>query len=122
MLDRNELLAQADELADMIIQSPEITRYQIAENNMRTHKDALQLLARVQELQSQVAEFQARRVPPMHFSHLLEETESLFAKMENIPEVQAFQAAQSAVNELLQSVTKRLADAVLTRVSDTPST
>jgi len=121
MIDRNELLAQADDLAELIIQSPEIQKYKRAEEQMRAHHEALRILNRVQELQNQVAEFQARHVPPMHFSHLLEETESLFNKMETIPEVREFQESQNAVNDLLQSVTKRLANAVLTRVSDTPT-
>ena len=118
MIDRNELLAQADELAEMIMQAPEIIAYQKAEQQMKAHPQAESLLRRVRELQEQVAEFQARNVPPMHFAYLLEETESLFEKLDMIPEVQAFQQAQTAVNQLLQSVTNRLARGVQNRVND----
>lgn len=120
MTDRNELLAEADELADMIMQSPEIMVYKDAEQAMQDQTEASAMLRRVKELQEQVAEFQARNVPPMHFAYLLEETESLFGKLDMIPEVRAFQAAQGAVNDLLQAVTRRLARAVLTQVSEVP--
>lgn len=118
VVDRNELMAEADELASMIMESPEIAAYHRAEAAMQAHPEASSLLRRVKELQAQVQEFQARNVPPMHYAYLLEETESLFNKLDTIPEVKEFQRAQSAVNELLQAVTRRLATGVLMQVGD----
>ena len=118
MVDRNELLAEAEDLADMIMEAPEIEKYKTAEILMQANTEASAKLRRVKELQEQVAEFQARNVPPMHFAHLLEETEKLFGALEEFPEVRAFQHAQQEVNELLSAITRRLARAVLERVSD----
>jgi cell fate (sporulation/competence/biofilm development) regulator YmcA (YheA/YmcA/DUF963 family) len=120
MTDRNDLLTEADELAEMILQSPEIVKYKEAEKQMQSQPEATAMLRRVKELQEQVAEFQARNVPPLHFSYLLEETESIFAKLDMIPEVKAFQFSQTEVNDLLQAVTRRLARAVLSQVSEVP--
>ncbi|MCL6593952.1 MAG: YlbF family regulator [Alicyclobacillus sp.] len=118
MFDHNELWAQTEELADLIMQSPEINAYQLAEARMKQHPQASSLLARLKDVQEQVAEFQARQVPPMHYVHLLKESESLMTELEKIPEVAEFQRAQNAVNDLLQTLTRRLARAVLERVGD----
>jgi cell fate (sporulation/competence/biofilm development) regulator YmcA (YheA/YmcA/DUF963 family) len=118
MINRNELWAETEELADLIIQAPELMSFQEAEQKMKSHPHAQSMIAELKVLQDEVVGFQARRVPPKHYVHLLKESESLMEQLEKIPEVMEFQNAQTAVNELLQAVTSRLAKAVLQRVSD----
>lgn len=118
MINRNELWAETEELADLIIQAPELMSFQEAEQKMKSHPYAQSMIAELKVLQDEVVGFQARRVPPKHYVHLLKESESLMEQLEKIPEVMEFQNAQTAVNELLQAVTSRLAKAVLQRVSD----
>ncbi|MCL6453107.1 MAG: YlbF family regulator [Alicyclobacillus sp.] len=115
-LDRNELWAETEELADLIMQAPEIQAFHDAEARLKANPQALSMMNRLRELQEQIGEFRARNVPPMHFVHLMQESESLLEKLETLPEVAAFQRAQTDVNDLLQSVTSRLAQAVLQRV------
>jgi cell fate (sporulation/competence/biofilm development) regulator YmcA (YheA/YmcA/DUF963 family) len=117
MVDRNELWAEAEELADLIIQSPEIIQFKESELALKEVPEAQVMMAQLRELQEQIAEFQARRVPFEHYKHMMHDMESLLEKLENIPEVRKFQAAQSAVNDLLQAVTNQLAKAVLERVT-----
>lgn len=117
MVDRNELWAEAEELADLIIQSPEIIRYQTTEQALKDVPQAQTMMVQLRDLQEQIAEFQARRVPFEHFKHLMHDMESLLEQLDNIPEVRHFQAAQAEVNELLQSVSNQLAKAVLERVT-----
>ncbi|MCL6548363.1 MAG: YlbF family regulator [Alicyclobacillus sp.] len=112
MLNRNELLAQAEDLADLLIQAPEVARYRAAEAKLHQNATALSLMRQLRERQEQVAEFAARGVPEVHYRHLLQESESLLAQLETLPEVREFMDAQSAVNDLLQAVTGRLAKAV----------
>jgi cell fate (sporulation/competence/biofilm development) regulator YmcA (YheA/YmcA/DUF963 family) len=121
MTNHNELWAQTEELADLIIQAPEIAAYQAAEQRMKEHPTARQMMEKLKALQEEIAEYQARRVPPMHYIHLIKDSESLLEQLEKIPEVVEFQRTQAAVNELLQAVTNRLAKAVLRRVSDDES-
>lgn len=111
-MDRLNLLVQADELADLILQTPEVIAYREAETALNTNGEATNLLRRLKELREQVAEFQARRVPPMHYAHLLEETDQLMKKMENIPELKAFESAQHRIEELFDSITAVLTAAV----------
>lgn len=117
-MDRLSLLLQADELADMILQLPEVQSYRETEAAMERNTDAMNLLRRFRELREQVAEFQARRVPPMHYASLLQETDELMAKLEEIPEVQAFEAAQERMNELFDAITARLKSAVETQINE----
>ncbi|WAH35552.1 YlbF family regulator [Alicyclobacillus dauci] len=117
-VDRVDLLVQADELADMILKTPEIQAFKQAEAAMEANGEAMNLLRRFRELREQVAEFQARQVPPMHYSYLLEETDQLMKKLEQIPEVKAFEDAQSKMNALLNAIASRLSAAVEQRLPD----
>ncbi|WP_067620672.1 YlbF family regulator [Alicyclobacillus acidiphilus] len=111
-MDRTELLLRAGELADLILDSPEAYAYQRADAELQAHPEAVNLLRRFRELREQVAEFQARRVPPMHYHYLLEETDKILQQLEGMPVVKAFEDAQASLNTLLEEVTARLANAV----------
>lgn len=111
-MDRVDLLYEADELADLILQMPEVQTFRAAKAKLDANPEAVNLMRRFRELGEQVAEFQARKVPPMHYSYLLEETDQLMARVKAIPEVQAFEEAEERMNALLDSVTSRLSSAV----------
>ena len=117
MVDRNELWAEAEELADLLMQSPELIAYQKAERAMKANESALSMISELRDLQVQVGEFQSRNVPENYYAHLVETSESIFEKLEKISEVRQFQEAQDAVNNLLSTVTERLSQAVMTRIS-----
>lgn len=117
MIDRNELWAEADELADLIIQSPEVIHYQEAEKALKATPQAQAKMTQLRDLQEQIAEYQARKVPFEHYKYLMRDMESLLAELETIQEVKTFQGAQTALNELLQTVSNQLSRAVLERVT-----
>lgn len=118
MINHNELWAETEELADLIIEAPEIKAYKDAEQRMKEHPTAQSKMKKLKELQEEIVEFQARRVPPKHYTHLMENSESLIEELEKIPEVAEFQQTQLRVNELLTNITTRLAKAVLEKVED----
>lgn len=117
MVDRNELWAQAEELAELIIQSPEVVLYQQAEEALKSTPSAQSMMNQLRDLQEQIGEFQARKVPFEHYKHLMRDVESLLERLETIPEVKQFETAQSAINELLEAVSNQLSKAVLERVT-----
>lgn len=117
-MDRNDLLAEADDLAELILHTPELAAYRDAQAAMERNREAVHLLRKFHELREQVAEFQARRVPPMHYSYLLKETDEVLQKMEEIPEIKAYEQAQKELEELLTAVTDRLSSAVQVRDAD----
>lgn len=121
MVDRNELWAEAEELADLLMQSPEFHQYRQAETAMKENRSALAMITQLKELQEQIGEFQARKVPEEYYKNLIAESESLLEQLEKIDEVRAFQTAQDSVNELLQAVTNRLSLAVSSRMGDSNS-
>ena len=108
MVDRNELLVQANELAELLLQTPEITAYKEAERNMKANPKTEAKIRQLHELIDQVGEFRARNVPFKHYQHLLKDSEALLNELQSIPEVRAFQEAQTAINDLLQTVANRL--------------
>lgn len=114
-MDRIDLLLQAGELADLILESPEVDAYRRANAALHEHREAVSFMRRLGELREQVAEFQARRVPPMHYRYLLEETDGIMQQLEHIPEVKAFEDAEAKLNALLDEVADRLSSAVQTR-------
>lgn len=116
----NELLLQAEELADMIMEMPEVDAYKRAEADLQNCSEAQGMMRQLKDLQEQIADFTARNVPEQYYQHLSKESESLLEKLGTIPEVKAFQEAQSKVSSLLQEVSDRLASAVMKQV--TPST
>ena len=116
MVDRNELWAEAEELADLLMQAPEFHEYRQAETAMKENKPALAMITQLKDLQEQIGEFQARKVPEEYYKNLIAESESLLEQLEKIDEVRAFQTAQDSVNELLQAVTNRLSLAVSSRM------
>jgi cell fate (sporulation/competence/biofilm development) regulator YmcA (YheA/YmcA/DUF963 family) len=113
MADRNELLAEANELAELLLKTPEISAYRLAEKNMKADPATESKIRKLRELTDQVGEFRARNVPFKHYEHLLKDSEALLNELQSIPEVRAFQEAQTAINELLQTVTNRLSRGVM---------
>lgn len=79
---------------------------------MKANAAAMAGIRRLRELQEQIGDMMSRRVSEAYYQHLTDESESLLAELESIPDVQNFLQAQSAVNDLLQAVTSRLAMAV----------
>jgi cell fate (sporulation/competence/biofilm development) regulator YlbF (YheA/YmcA/DUF963 family) len=116
LLDRNEVWSQAHELGLLIASSPEVRRYQEAEAKMKSNPEATRLIAELRELQERIASL-------YHFGQRdlakpLEETaETLFQKLDAIPEVVAFKKAQQDVDELLQEVTRRIAAVVSDQIA-----
>ncbi|MCL6631723.1 MAG: YlbF family regulator [Alicyclobacillus herbarius] len=117
-MDRNELWAQAEELADLILQTEEIQRYQAAEAKLQQHSEAQALIRRLRSVQEQIEEFAARKVPEAYYRHLTQESESLLEQLEKIPVVREFQEAQTAVNNLLQDVSEHLGRVVQERITE----
>ncbi len=118
MVDRNELLAQANDLAELLLQTPEIEAYRTAEQRLKADPKTEAKIRKLKELTEQVGDFKIRNVPFKHYQHLVVESENLLNELQSIPEVRIFQECQAAINELLDSVTSRLARGVMTRLEN----
>lgn len=106
------LCIEAEHLADLLIQRPEIQDYRRAESIMNAHPTIVADLRRLRDLQEQIGDFMSRNVHEAHYQHLSAEVDALLSKLEGLPEVQNFLAAQTRVNELIQAITDRLSTAL----------
>lgn len=111
------IITEADQLAEMLINRPEIEAYQAAEARMIANPSVVADMRRLKEIQEQIGDFMSRNVPEAHYQHLQTEMESLLSHLEQVPEVAAFISAQSDVTNLIQAVTERLS-----RVLESPKT
>lgn len=118
MVDRNELLAQAAEIAEILLQAPEVGAYQDADKQLKANPQTEAKIRKLRELTDQVGDFKARNVPFKHYQHLVAESENLLNELQSIPEVRTFQETQTAINALLESVTNRLARGVMIRLEN----
>ncbi|WP_206881300.1 YlbF family regulator [Alicyclobacillus mali (ex Roth et al. 2021)] len=107
-MDRGALWDKASELARLIADSEQAQRYRDAKVQLDGSPQAQSMLRRFRELQEAVAEFQARRVPPMHYRHVIEEADRLLAQMRGVPEIASYEQAERELNELLDEVSSRL--------------
>ncbi|ACV58285.1 YlbF family regulator [Alicyclobacillus acidocaldarius] len=107
-MDRGVIWEKASELARLIADSEQARRYRDAKAKLDGSPEAQSLLRRFRELQEAVAEFQARRVPPMHYRHVIEEADRLLADMRRMPEIASFEEAERDLNQLLDAVSSRL--------------
>lgn len=112
MSSQDVLLAEAEQLADMLMQCQEVQEYRRTEASMNALPEVAALLRRLRDLQEQIGEFVSRNVPEEHFRSLQEDMDAALTKLEGIPEVTAFMAAQTRINDLIQAVTGRLASAL----------
>lgn len=111
-MDRVHLLVQASELADLIANSEEAAAYREAQAHLAANREATALLRQFREVREQIGEFQARRVPPLHYRYLLEQADGLLSQLNRIPEVQALETAEKRLNELLDAIAARLSAAI----------
>ncbi|MGZ4106270.1 MAG: YlbF family regulator [Tumebacillaceae bacterium] len=110
-LDRNEIWAQAFDLGQMIIGSPEVTHYKACEKAMEDNPTIAAKVRKFRDLQEQYERLSEHSQGP-HLEGMRSDIKKLSAELDNYPEVQAYKAAMHKVDELLQAVTSLIAQTV----------
>lgn len=110
-LDRNEIWAQAFELGQMILESPEVTHYKACEQAMEDNKIVAAKVRQFRDLQEQYERL-SEHSQGSHLEGLRADIKKLSSELDNYPEVQAYKAAMLKVDELLQAVTGLIAQTV----------
>jgi cell fate (sporulation/competence/biofilm development) regulator YlbF (YheA/YmcA/DUF963 family) len=113
MVDRNKIWEYANELGQLLAESPEVEQYKQAELAMNQHPQAQSLIRQFRELQEELTALEERGTEPKYTKPLRDRIRELVDQMDQIPEVQQFKEAQSKVNDLLGSVSQLLADSIL---------
>lgn len=116
-LDRNEIWAQAFELGQLILESPEVLHYKECEVTLDEHPEIAGKVRRFRDLQEQFDRLSEHSQGP-HLDGLRNDIKKLSAELDAYPEVQAYKAAMRKVDELLQNVTTLIAQTVSEKAED----
>jgi cell fate (sporulation/competence/biofilm development) regulator YmcA (YheA/YmcA/DUF963 family) len=109
---REDILARAKELAQLITTAEEVDMYQRAEKLIQDHKHVQGLIAQIKKKQKELVAFQSTFNNPVMVEKIEKEIEVLQDELDGMPVVQQFQQSQTDVNYLLQSIVSVIRDTV----------
>jgi cell fate (sporulation/competence/biofilm development) regulator YmcA (YheA/YmcA/DUF963 family) len=112
LIVREDILARAKELAQLITTSEEVEMYQRSEKLIQTHEKVQGLITTLKKKQKELVAFKNTIKNPTMVGKIEAEIDSLQDELDNIPIVQQFQQSQVDVNYLLQSIVSVIRDTV----------
>jgi len=121
---REDILAKAGELADLISTSEEVQTFKQAEEKIQNHERVQGLIKTIKKKQKEIVAFETFQNKDM-VAKIEREIEELQEEIDGIPLVLEFQQSQSDINYLLQLVVSVIHDTVSEKVNvetgkDTP--
>lgn len=112
---REEIIAKAEELADLISRSDEVEFFKLAEQKIKRNMKVEELIARIKAKQKEAVHAEHYHTPT-HLAEVEKEIERLTEELDAIPVVQEFKRSQVEVNELLQLVTNIISNTVTEKI------
>ncbi|MFC7679522.1 RicAFT regulatory complex protein RicA family protein [Paenibacillus sp. GCM10028914] len=124
LIIRDDIMAKAGELAELISTSEEVKMFQQAEEKIRNHERVQDLIKTIKKKQKEIVAFETFQNKDM-VAKIEREIEELQDEIDGIPLVVEFQQSQSDINYLLQLVVSVIHDTVSQKVNvetgkDTP--
>lgn len=124
LIIREDIMAKAGELAELISTSEEVKMFQQAEEKIRNHERVQDLIKTIKKKQKEIVAFETFQNKDM-VAKIEREIEELQDEIDGIPLVVEFQQSQSDINYLLQLVVSVIHDTVSQKVNvetgkDTP--
>jgi len=124
LIIRDDILAKAGELAELISTSEEVQLFKKAEEKIRNHERVQSLIKTIKKKQKEIVAFETFQNKEM-VAKIEREIEELQEEIDSIPLVAEFQQSQSDINYLLQLVVSVIHDTVSEKVNvetgkDTP--
>nr|WP_223298914.1 YlbF family regulator [Paenibacillus darwinianus] len=111
LLIRDDIMAKAKEIADMIYTSEEVKHYRLAEAQIKGSERVQALIARMKKRQKELVAFQSFQNQKM-VDKIEGELVTLQEELDGIPIVDEFQQSQADINYLLQLVMSVIRDTV----------
>jgi cell fate (sporulation/competence/biofilm development) regulator YmcA (YheA/YmcA/DUF963 family) len=112
LIVREDILARAKELAQLITTSEEVEMYQRSEKLILTHDRVQGLITTIKKKQKELVAFESTFKNPKMVEKITAEMDEIQDELDNIPIVQQFQQSQVDVNYLLQSIISIIRDSV----------
>lgn len=124
LIIREDILAKAGELAELISTSEEVQLFRKAEEKIQGHERVQSLIQQIKKKQKEIVAFETFQNQDM-VAKIEREIEELQEEIDSIPLVAEFQQSQSDINYLLQLVVSVIHDTVSEKVNvetgkDTP--
>ncbi|WP_374020989.1 YlbF family regulator [Paenibacillus thiaminolyticus] len=115
LLVRDDIMAKAKQLAEMICTTEEVNQYQKAEKLVQTHDRVQELISAMKKKQKEIVAFESFQNQAM-VEKIEKEIDELQQELDNIPLVVEFQQSQTDVNYLLQLVMSVIRDTVAEKI------
>lgn len=116
LIVREDILARAKELAQLITTSEEVAMYQQSEKLIQSHERVQGLITTIKKKQKELIAFQNTFNNPKMVEKIEAEIDAIQDEIDGIPIVQQFQQSQVDVNYLLQSIVSVIRDTVAEKI------
>ncbi|MFC4307338.1 YlbF family regulator [Cohnella boryungensis] len=116
LIVREDILARAKELANLITTTEEVALYQQSEKQIQAHERVQGLITTIKKKQKELVAFQNTFKNPAMVEKIEAEIDAIQDELDNIPVVQQFQQSQVDVNYMLQSIISIIRDTVADKV------
>jgi cell fate (sporulation/competence/biofilm development) regulator YmcA (YheA/YmcA/DUF963 family) len=112
LIVRDDILARAKELAQLITTTEEVEMYQKAEKLIQSHEKVQTLITTIKKKQKELVAFQHTFNNPKMVEKIEAEIDAIQDELDNMPIVLQFQQSQVDVNYMLQSIVSIIRDSV----------
>lgn len=116
LIVREDIMAKAKELAELIYTSEEVQHYQKAEQKISSNERIQTLIASMKKKQKEIVAFEKFQNASM-VAKIEKEIEQLQDELDGIPIVAEFQQSQSDINYLLQLIVSVIRDTVSEKIN-----
>jgi cell fate (sporulation/competence/biofilm development) regulator YmcA (YheA/YmcA/DUF963 family) len=117
MIVREDILAKAKELAELISTSNEVQYFQKAEKLIQQNERVQQIISAIKKKQKEIVAFETTFKNPDMVKKIEAEIEALQDELDGIPVVSEFKQTQQDINYLLQLVIGVVRDTVAEKVN-----
>ncbi len=117
LIVREDILAKAKELAELIMTSDEVQFYQKAEKKIQNNAEVQKLISAIKKKQKEAVAFETVFKNPQMVQKIEEEIAALQDELDAIPLVSEFQQAQHDINYLLQLIIGVIRDTVSEKIN-----
>ncbi|ALS27633.1 YlbF family regulator [Paenibacillus cisolokensis] len=112
LIVREDIMAKAKELAELIYTSEEVQHFRRAEKQIQANERVQGLIAQIKKKQKELVAFETTFKNEKMVAKIEREMEQLQDELDSIPIVSEFQQSQSDINYLLQLVVSVIRDTV----------
>ncbi|XEC97190.1 RicAFT regulatory complex protein RicA family protein [Paenibacillus tarimensis] len=116
LIVREDIMAKAKELAEMIFTSEEVQHFRRAEKQIQGNERIQSLISQMKKKQKEIVAFESFANPKM-VAKIEAEIEALQDELDGIPIISEFQQSQSDINYLLQLVISVVRDTVAEKIT-----